>query len=90
MRFAYGDAVAPLKVVGPAPEGKKGTKVTFLASPADVQDHRIRLREARASLSRAGVPQFGRPPVPARRAARGGRGDRALLRGRDRRVREVS
>jgi DNA gyrase subunit B len=34
MRFAHGDAVAPLKVVGPAPEGKKGTKVTFLPSPA--------------------------------------------------------
>ncbi len=34
MRFAYGDAVAPLKVVGPAPEGKKGTSVTFLPSPA--------------------------------------------------------
>jgi len=33
MRFAYGDAVAPLKVTGPSPEGKKGTKVTFLASP---------------------------------------------------------
>ena len=33
MRFAFGDAVAPLKVVGPAP-GKKGTKVTFLPSPA--------------------------------------------------------
>jgi DNA gyrase subunit B len=32
MRFARGDAVAPLKVVGPAPEGKKGTKVTFLPS----------------------------------------------------------
>ncbi|QIK78748.1 DNA topoisomerase (ATP-hydrolyzing) subunit B [Sphingomonas piscis] len=34
MRFAHGDAVAPLKVVGPAPEGKKGTSVTFLPSPA--------------------------------------------------------
>jgi DNA gyrase subunit B len=34
MRFTHGDAVAPLKVVGPAPEGKKGTKVTFLPSPA--------------------------------------------------------
>ncbi len=34
MRFAFGDAVAPLKVVGPAPEGKKGTRVTFLPSPA--------------------------------------------------------
>ena len=32
MRFAYGDAVAPLKVVGPAPEGKRGTRVTFLHS----------------------------------------------------------
>jgi len=34
MRFAHGDAVAPLKVVGPAPEGKTGTRVTFLPSPA--------------------------------------------------------
>jgi DNA gyrase subunit B len=33
MRFAHGDAVAPLKVVGPAGD-KKGTKVTFLPSPA--------------------------------------------------------
>ena len=33
MRFAHGDAVAPLKVVGPS-EGKKGTRVTFLPSPA--------------------------------------------------------
>ena len=36
MRFAHGDAVAPLKVVGPAPKidgvVKKGTRVTFLAS----------------------------------------------------------
>jgi DNA gyrase subunit B len=37
MRFAYGDAVAPLKVVGPAPMTDKGTlrtgtEVTFLAS----------------------------------------------------------
>ncbi|PAX07610.1 DNA topoisomerase (ATP-hydrolyzing) subunit B [Sphingomonas lenta] len=32
MRFAHGDAVAPLKVVGPA-ESKKGTRVTFLPSP---------------------------------------------------------
>jgi DNA gyrase subunit B len=34
MRFAHGDAVAPLKVVGDAPEGKRGTRVTFLPSPA--------------------------------------------------------
>ena len=33
MRFAHGDAVAPLRVVGKA-EGKKGTRVTFLPSPA--------------------------------------------------------
>ena len=32
MRFAYGDAVAPLRVIGDAPEGKKGTRVTFLPS----------------------------------------------------------
>ena len=38
MRFAFGDAVAPLKVIGPAVDEngnpKKGTRVTFLASPA--------------------------------------------------------
>ncbi|HMI18924.1 MAG TPA: DNA topoisomerase (ATP-hydrolyzing) subunit B [Sphingomonas sp.] len=34
MRFAHGDAVAPLKVVGTAAPGKKGTRVTFLPSPA--------------------------------------------------------
>src|SRR3569623_1710097 len=34
MRFAFGDAVAPLKVVGPAAPGQKGTRVTFLPSPA--------------------------------------------------------
>jgi len=33
MRFRHGDAEAPLKVVGPAPAGKKGTRVTFLPSP---------------------------------------------------------
>ncbi|MFC4294156.1 DNA topoisomerase (ATP-hydrolyzing) subunit B [Novosphingobium tardum] len=31
MRFEHGDAVSPLKVVGPAP-GRKGTRVTFAAS----------------------------------------------------------
>jgi len=34
MRFRHGDAEAPLKVVGPAPQGKRGTQVTFLPSPA--------------------------------------------------------
>src|SRR6201992_3689030 len=33
MRFRLGDAVAPLKIVADAP-GRKGTEVTFLASPA--------------------------------------------------------
>ncbi|MEP7315122.1 MAG: DNA topoisomerase (ATP-hydrolyzing) subunit B [Sphingomicrobium sp.] len=33
MRFRHGDAEAALKVNGPAPAGKKGTKVTFLPSP---------------------------------------------------------
>jgi len=32
MKFAHGDAVAPLKVTGEAPAGKKGTRVTFLPS----------------------------------------------------------
>ncbi|VVT06385.1 DNA gyrase, subunit B [Sphingomonas sp. EC-HK361] len=34
MRFAFGDAVAPLKVTGKAAPGQKGTRVTFLPSPA--------------------------------------------------------
>jgi DNA gyrase subunit B len=34
MRFRHGDAEAPLKVVADAPEGKRGTRVTFLPSPA--------------------------------------------------------
>src|SRR6185436_13667435 len=51
MRFRHGDAEAPLKVVGPAPEGKKGTRVTFLPSPEtfkitefdfDTLEHRFR------------------------------------------------
>ena len=33
MRFRLGDAVAPLKVVGPS-NGKNGTRVTFLPSPS--------------------------------------------------------
>lgn len=34
MEFNHGDAVAPLKEIGDAPSGKKGTKVHFLASGA--------------------------------------------------------
>ncbi len=37
MRFEHGDAVMPLEVTGPAPDvagkPKRGTEVTFLASP---------------------------------------------------------
>ncbi|WP_332811828.1 DNA topoisomerase (ATP-hydrolyzing) subunit B [Sphingomonas sp.] len=33
MRFRNGDAEAPLVLRGPAPEGRKGTRVTFLPSP---------------------------------------------------------
>jgi DNA gyrase subunit B len=33
MRFRHGDAEAPLKVTGRAPEGRKGTRVTFMPSP---------------------------------------------------------
>ena len=36
MRFAYGDAVAPLKIIGDAPAGKKGTRLTFLPSTEKV------------------------------------------------------
>jgi DNA gyrase subunit B len=32
MKFAHGDPVESLRVVGPAPEGKKGTRVTFQPS----------------------------------------------------------
>jgi DNA gyrase subunit B len=51
MRFRHGDAEAPLKVVGEAPPGKKGTRVTFLPSPEtfkivefdfDTLEHRFR------------------------------------------------
>ncbi len=51
MRFRHGDAEAPLRVVGPAPAGKKGTRVTFLPSPDtfkitefdfDTLEHRFR------------------------------------------------
>ena len=32
MRFEHGDSVAPLKIVGDTPAGKKGTRVTFMPS----------------------------------------------------------
>ncbi|MGZ8311355.1 MAG: DNA topoisomerase (ATP-hydrolyzing) subunit B [Allosphingosinicella sp.] len=51
MRFRHGEPEAPLAVVGDAPPGKKGTKVTFLPSPEtfkilefdfDTLEHRFR------------------------------------------------
>ncbi|HET9427849.1 MAG TPA: DNA topoisomerase (ATP-hydrolyzing) subunit B [Allosphingosinicella sp.] len=51
MRFRHGDAEAPLKMIGDAPAGKKGTKVCFLPSPDtfkivefdfDTLEHRFR------------------------------------------------
>jgi DNA gyrase subunit B len=51
MRFRHGDAEAPLKLVGAAPVGRKGTRVTFLPSPDtfkftefdfDTLEHRFR------------------------------------------------
>jgi DNA gyrase subunit B len=51
MRFRHGDAEAPLRKTGPAPGGKKGTKVTFLPSSEtfkivefdfDTLEHRFR------------------------------------------------
>ena len=51
MRFHHGKPEAPLKLVGPAPEGKKGTKVSFLPSSEtfkitefdfDTLEHRFR------------------------------------------------
>ena len=77
MRFAFGDAVAPLKVVGPR-ERQEGHARDLPRQPRHLQDHRIRFREARAPLPRARLPQFGRAPVPARRAARGDQGGRAV------------
>ncbi|MFM1814275.1 MAG: topoisomerase (ATP-hydrolyzing) subunit [Pseudomonadota bacterium] len=52
VEFVHGDAVAPLKIVGEAPEGKRGTRVTFLPSTEtftmvefDYQTLEHRLRE---------------------------------------------
>src|SRR3712207_7737693 len=52
MRFRLGDAVAPLKLVGPAPAGRKGTKVTFLPSP-ETDRKSTRLNSSHANISYA-------------------------------------
>ncbi len=81
MRFAHGDAVAPLKVVGKAEPGPEGHPRHLPAVARHLQDHRVRLRQARTSLSRAGLPELGRAPVPDRCAARRAQDGGALLRG---------
>ena len=79
MRFRHGDAEAPLEGRRPGAGGEEGDQGHLPAFVRDVQDRRIRFRHARAPLPRARLPQFGRPPDPHRRPARGAEGGRALL-----------
>ncbi len=69
MRFRHGDAEAPLKIVGPAPEGKKGTRVTFLPSPETFKIIEFDFEQLEHRYPRARLPQLGRAPDPRRRAA---------------------
>ena len=50
--------------------GQEGHPGHLPAEPRDLQDHRVRLRAARASLPRARLPQFGRAAGPGRCAPR--------------------
>ena len=58
MRFEHGDAVAPLKVVRPAPAGAKGTKVTFAPAGAGLTTLRgaTRRRWSTICSTKAGSP----------------------------------
>lgn len=77
MRFAYGDAVAPLKVIGDAPAGKKGTRVTFLPSTEKVpgdggtfKNHtEFDFEKLEHRYRETGLPELGRAAVPDRCAA---------------------
>ena len=51
MRFAHGDAVAAAGNGRTLAVGKEGHARDLSAKPGNVQDHRVRLRKARASLS---------------------------------------
>ena len=53
----------------PGARGQEGDQGHLPAQPRDVQDHRVRFRAARASLSRARLFEFRRSPDPRRRAA---------------------
>ena len=65
IEFAGGDAVAPLKVVGPAPivdgKPKRGTEVTFTPSPETFTMVEFDYRDHRAPSAGARVLQFRRP-----------------------------
>ena len=53
IRFRHGEPEAPLKIVGDAPAGKKGTKVTFLPS---TETFKIVEFDARSSTAFASSP----------------------------------
>ncbi len=94
VEFANGDVVAPLKVVGPAPEvdgrPKRGTEVTFTAVARHLHHGRVRLLDDRAPAARARLPQLGRAHRADRRAPRRAEARGALLRGRARSLRALS
>ena len=89
MRFSHGDAVAPLKVVG-NDRGKRGTRVTFLPSSETFKSlefdfERLEHRFRELAFLNSGVRLVladARHAEPRER--------RALLRGRDRRLRPIS
>ncbi len=90
MRFRHGDAEAPLKVVGPAPEGKKGTRVTFLPSPdtfkiTEFDFERLEHRYRELAFLNSGVRMILADARHEERVEH-----RAVLRGRHSRVRQIS
>ena len=58
MRFAHGVPEAPLAEVGPATQDRHARHLR--AFDQDLHHGRVRLRDARASFARAGVPEFRR------------------------------
>ena len=60
MRFRHGDARGAARRSSAKRHGKSGTEVTFLPSPADLHQDRIRFRHAGTSPARAGLPEFRR------------------------------
>ena len=73
MRFAPRRCRSAAEGRRPRARGQEGHARHLPAQSRHVQDHRVRLRQARASLPRARLPQFGRAPDPRRCAARGAR-----------------